>query len=107
MSANTESNFKIGDILIWNTGYSMILPHFGKVVGFTPSGKSVRVVELGSTLINDDGYGQQGHKIPTNNIVSGAKAYRLKKYMDREYAMIDKHIASKWDGKPAWYDMLD
>lgn len=101
---NKMTTFNPGDILLYDAGYSMLLPHFAIVESITPSGKSVRIRELATEFVPDDRYGQTGYKTPTQNVSGKQKTCRLTKYGQ---VKIDSHYARLWDGRPARYDSMD
>ena len=67
------NKFEVGQITFCNGGCTMQLPTFYKVVKRTE--KTVWLIELESQLVEHDGYGQVGHKIPVD-IQKGAVFYR-------------------------------
>lgn len=96
--------YEPGTILVYDAGYSMQLPHFVRVESTTPSGKSVRVVELASDFVPDDRYGQTGYKTPTDKPVGKLMTCRITKYGS---VKIGSHYAYEWSGHPARYDSMD
>lgn len=54
MSIVETQELAAGDIIEINVGYSMILPHFYIIEGFTPSGKSAYIWELASEFDPSD-----------------------------------------------------
>lgn len=100
----TSTNFKIGDILKYDVGYSMVLPHFAVIAGFTPSGKSAYVYELATDFEpSDPPYNQQGYKTPNGRRVGERMTCRIK----GGYVRINNHAAWLWNGQPALYDSMD
>lgn len=94
-----------GDIVETNVGYSMVLPHFYIVEGFTPSGKSAYVRELKAAFEpSDPPYNQQGYKTPTRETIGERKTCRFTK---SGYLRIDGHVALLWNGTPSLYDSMD
>ena len=89
----------------------MQLPTFYKVVKRTE--KTVWLIELESQLVEHDGYGQVGHKIPVD-IQKGAVFYRrVKNWKNsfdefQEFAyQINWGIIQTWDGLAKYYIFLD
>lgn len=97
-------SFAPGTILLYNAGYTMQLPHFVRVESMTPSGKSVRVVELATEFAPDDKYGQTGYMTPTDAPVGKLRTCRI---TSAGSVKIDSHYAYEWNGKPARYDSMD
>ena len=92
-------------------GGTMQLPTFYKIVRRTQ--KTIWLVELENQLIQHDGYGQVGHKIPVY-ITKGAVFYRRVKNMNnsshefQEYAyQRNWGIIEPWDGLAKYYNCLD
>ena len=71
--AQKPNKFIVGEIAFCNGGCTMQLPTFYKVVRRTE--KTIWLVVLESQLVEHDGYGQVGHKIPVD-IQKGAVFYR-------------------------------
>lgn len=97
---------QIGDIWTWSVGANSRFPYFGKVVKFTD--KTVWIKPIGSKVVEDDGYGQNGFLMPdestergkyhgyvNKNVYSG----RLKESRGEMYAHIDGCYATKWKGE--------
>lgn len=106
--ANTTKTLRTGDILEYNVGYSMILPHFVVIEGFTPSGKSAYVRELKADFEPaDPPYNQRGWKTPTNIRIGERKTCRVKNTSYGPCVKIDGHGAWPWNGEPAEYDSMD
>lgn len=95
---------EIGDIIEWDSGYTMILPHFGRVDGFTPSGKSVYLTMLDNQIVEDDGYGQSGTVIPG---CETGQSQTCRIDPDGNLVYVNHRIAHKWDGQPATFDTYD
>lgn len=99
------NDIKVGDILVYDVGYSMILPHFLRVDSVTPSGKSIRVYPIGEDFeATDGGYGQVGYKTPIpEKVIGPRRTIRVGKWGPR----IDGHLCRLWNGKPCTYDSMD
>ena len=67
------NRFIEGQIAFCNGGCTMQLPTFYKVVRRTQ--KTIWLIEIEGQLVEHDGYGQVGHKIPVD-IQKGAVFYR-------------------------------
>ena len=105
------NKFEVGQITFCNGGCTMQLPTFYKVVKRTE--KTVWLIELESQLIEHDGYGQVGHKIPVD-IQKGAVFYRRVKNWKiisdefQEFAyQRNWGIIEHWDGLAKYYNCLD
>lgn len=104
MSIIETQELAAGDIIEINVGYSMILPHFYIIDGFTPSGKSAYIYELESMFDpSDPPYNQRGYKIPTDRKIGERKTCRIL----RGHVNVDGHYSWKWNGKPSLYDSMD
>ena len=111
MTTTTQAKpraFKIGQICYCDAGATMNLPHFYKVVRLTKA--SIWFQEIHSQLVEHDGYGQAGRKIPVD-IPKGSvfrKARKTWKDNGQEYAFIKYFgLIEPWDGKAALYDSYD
>ena len=91
-----------GTVLFWDSGWSMLIPHFGVITRRTP--KTITVAELGITHIGADKYGQHGTAVPKMDVRTG-RVYRNR--LTRSYPVVDGHYASIWDGNPKQYDFMD
>ena len=105
------NKFEVGQITFCNGGCTMQLPTFYKVVKRTE--KTVWLIELESQLVEHDGYGQVGHKIPVD-IQKGAVFYRrVKNWKNssdefQEFAyQRNWGIIEPWDGLAKYYNSLD
>jgi hypothetical protein len=87
----------------------MTIIKFYKVIGFTPSGKSVKLKPLKNRVVSDDGYGQEGYVVPST--IEGDKTLikRLgKTSMGYDYVRIgDYEFAYPWDGEKKYFTYLD
>lgn len=99
-------NLNVGDIIMWDTGYSMVLPHFAVIDSFTSSGKSARITVLKSHLVSDE-YGQRGYKTPTDVRTGTVKTCRIHSIDADPYVCVDGCYSHKWNGEPALYDTMD
>lgn len=104
MSEIINNPFCPGDIIVYDTGYTMQLPHFALVEAITPSGKSARIVPLRDNFTPDDQYGQTGYKVPTMEPIGPKRTCRITRYGSIK---IDNAYGYKWGGMPARYDTLD
>lgn len=114
-----KNPFKVGDIIVGDVGYSMQLPTWYEVVKVTPT----RVVGklLKSYLVDHDGYGQAGHKMPLlgqydNRHGDREATFTVKKFGTtgdpvKDYCAVlsigSHYHFYLWDGKPAFYDSMD
>ena len=108
------NKFMVGQIAFCNGGCTMQLPTFYKIIRRTQ--KTIWLVEIENQLVEDDGYGQEGHKIPVD-IPTGAvfnkrvKNWKELKYgggKDQEFAFIKYWgIVEPWDGTAKYYDSMD
>jgi hypothetical protein len=99
----------IGDILCSKQSYGMTIVTFYKVIGVTPSGKSVKLKKLKNKVVSDDGYGQEGYVVPSD--VEGDKVLvkRLGKTSSGDdYVKIsDYEYAYHWNGENQYFTFLD
>ena len=109
------TRFEVGQIAFCNGGCTMQLPTFYKVVRRTD--KTVWLQEIQNQLIEHDGYGQAGRKIPVD-IPKGAVFHkRIKNWKDGQGYGSDKDqeyayenywgIIEPWDGTAKIYDSYD
>jgi len=114
-----KNPFEVGDIIVGDVGYSMQLPTWYEVVKVTPT----RVVGklLKSYLVDHDGYGQAGHKMPLlgqydNRHGDREATFTVKKFGTtgdpvKDYCAVlsigSHYHFYLWDGKPAFYDSMD
>lgn len=110
---NDEKEFKmleVGDILVCKFGYNCTLVNFYKVLSKTSSGKSVRLAEIGSRIVDNDGYGQSGHVMPFEDEIkriTGIKRISQSSY-NGDFVKIDTYqYAYKWDGNKVHFDSYD
>ena len=101
------TRFEVGQIAFCNGGCTMQLPTFYKVVRRTA--KTVWLQEIQNQLIEHDGYGQAGRKIPVDIPKGAVFNKRVKKWADnQEYAYIKYWgIIEPWDGTAKYYDSYD
>lgn len=105
--ANTTTLRK-GDILKYDVGYSMVLPHFVVIEGFTASGKSAYVRELSMKFEPaDPPYNQRGWKTPTSERIGDRMTCRVVHGTYGDYVRVNGHAAFSWNGEPAMYDSMD
>ena len=105
------SIFDRAGITFCNGGCTMQLPTFYKVVKRTE--KTVWLIELESQLVEHDGYGQVGHKIPVD-IPKGTVFYRRVKNWKNSFDEFQEFayqrnwgIIEPWDGLAKYYSCLD
>ena len=107
------NRFIVGQIAFCNGGCTMQLPSFYRVVRRSP--KTIWLVELESQLIEHDGYGQVGHKIPVDiEKAKGKVFYRRvqnwKSISDEFQEFVYQRnwgIIEPWDGLAKYYNCLD
>jgi len=92
-----------GDIVCWDSGWSMCLPHFAKVIRRTRC--MLVVEELQSYSVLDDGYGTCGMKMPTN--IGTGNIMKLRLHRGRWFATQSGDYVHPWDGKAMHYDYMD
>lgn len=92
-----------GDIVCWDSGWSMCLPHFAKVIRRTRC--MLVVEELQSYSVLDDGYGTCGMKMPTD--IGTGKIMKLRLHRGRWFATKSGNYVYPWDGKAMHYDYMD
>ena len=106
--------FEVGQIAFCNGGCTMQLPTFYKVVKRTD--KTVWLQEIADQLIEHDGFGQKGRKIPVDIPRGGVFNKRVKNWKDakygsgkdQEFAYIKYWgIVEPWDGTAKYYDSMD
>ena len=109
--AQKPNKFIVGEIAFCNGGCTMQLPTFYKVVRRTK--KTIWLVELESQLVEDDGYGQVGNKIPVD-IQKGAVFYRRVKNCNNSSSELQEFayernwgIIEPWNGLAKYYNCLD
>lgn len=91
-----------GTILTTTVGYNVTIPRFYKYLG--SKGKCsmfVRRVEVK----NVTGGGWQGECVPTDTFYDNKIV--VARIGKNGYLKIDGLLASRWDGKPAFYDYMD
>ena len=98
--------FDVGDVVTYNSGYSMILPHFAFVVRRTP--KMIETIDLPTVDTSTDGYGQMGYKRPVG-VIDLSLGYPTKKSRMRKGGSfsIDGHWTHPWEGDSKQYDYMD
>ena len=88
---------KVGDVFVYSWGYEQTNINFSKIVSFTPSGKSARIVSIGHIVhekIND-----MVEKVmpDIDNVTSEPKMVRMGTWRDKIEAGRSNW---KWDGQP-------
>lgn len=98
--------FDVGDVVYYNAGWSMILPHFALVVRRTP--KMIETIDLPTVDTSTDGYGQMGHKRPVDVVDLSEERRRTKNRMNKSGTFsVDGHYTRPWDGESKDYDYMD
>ena len=102
-------SLQVNDIVVSKFGYNCSLVTFYKVIGFTPSKKSVKLQEFTNKFATNDGYNQAGTVIPNLPNDTSIITKRINEFSDgTDYIKInDYEYAYKWDNKPVWYDSCD
>ena len=97
--------YKVGDILCASWGYNMTIPQFFKVTRLVGSSK-IEVVELDQNKVGD---GWSGQATPGHNPTSTPKVFSVKKSgrPDPGIKIHSSAVATKWDGRPKYYNFLD
>ena len=94
------NNMKTGDILYANLGWSAGIPTWWKVVKATA--KSVWIHRLKSYVTSDDGYGQNGYKMPmVDSLDDDCRTIMRRVAVTRygeEVRINNYSTASIWDG---------
>jgi len=101
------TEFEVGQIAYCNGGCTMQLPTFYKIVKRTE--KTVWLQEIQNQLIEHDGYGQAGRKIPVDIPKGAVFNKRVKKWEDNQEYAFEKYwgIIEPWDGTAKIYDTYD
>ena len=108
------TRFEVGQIAYCDGGCTMSLPTFYKVTRRTD--KTVWLQEIADQLIEHDGFGQKGRKIPVDIPRGGVFNKRVKNWKDakydggkdQEFAYIKYWgIVEPWDGTAKYYDSMD
>lgn len=96
---------KIGDIFHCGWGYSMTLNDFYKVVGKSPSGKSIKVRKLAKKHVESDG-GWSGREVPIDDLFASDNI-TTHRVLDGHIKMSSYSWARLWDGESKYYNHLD
>src|SRR6478736_9200168 len=113
MGLNTSRRPVVGDFVYTSWGYDQTNVTFYHVVGFTPSGKSLKVVEV---MTHREPMGSQERVTPSTEptvyrrwnadysdmVETTAVPFNLLWRDDRGYASIAGHGAFLWDGRPEY-----
>ena len=91
----------VGDFVYTSWGYDQTNVTFYRVVGLTPSGKSVRLVQV---YARDVAPAWDMHRalIPTDTVVDDAPVTTHRILDDRGTTKPDGHHAWKWRGRPIY-----
>ena len=92
--------FNIGDIIVSSFIYQARMNYFWKVIRTTP--KTVTVVQIGNTIVGNEGFGQNGTEIANPDVVYDdvVKVGRINKYGRLK---INGDNAELWNGKPVCF----
>ena len=93
---------KVGDIITYAYSYNARYPQFGRITKVSPTGKSIWFDKLGKSIVEDDGYGQNGTCVANPDVIieRNLGPYRVKASARGEYVKVDGHYAGLWDGTP-------
>jgi hypothetical protein len=117
--STTRGGLAVGDFVFTSWGYDQTNVSFYRVEGLTPSGKSVRIVQVWA---QDVSTGDNPHRslVPTEHVaeqqvydrdddghITGTSTRPLPAQTvlildDRGTVKVDGHHAWKWDGKPKY-----
>lgn len=98
--------FDVGDVVTYDAGWSMTLPHFAFVVRRTP--KMIETIDLPTVNTSSDMYGQTGSKRPVPAIDLSGDWPRKKSRMRKGGSFsIDGHWTHPWDGGSQYFDYMD
>lgn len=75
-------NVKVGDIFYASWGYEQTNVDFVKVVGFSASGKSAKIVKIGQKIVESIAYMAEKVLPDPDNIVGKESMVRIKNYKD-------------------------
>lgn len=103
---NYGDGFDVGDIVTYDSGWSMTLPHFAFVMRRTP--KTIETIDLPTVDTSSDVYGQIGSKRPVG-IIDLSQNFPLKKSRMRKHGgfSIDGHWTHPWDGNSSNFNYMD
>ena len=88
---------KIGDVFVYSWGYEQTNINFSKVVGFSASGKSARIVPIGCKVVEDDTQAMTRRVLPDIDSITGKqKTVRLGVWHNHLEAGNGNWL---WDGK--------
>ena len=98
--------FDVGDIVTYDVGYSMILPHFALIVRRTPC--MIETIDLPTISIGSDGF--EGVKRPVSDIhidsIRAREKRRTRMGKNGSFS-IGGHWTRKWDGRNRDFCYLD
>lgn len=103
---NYGDGFDVGDVVTYDAGWSMTLPHFAFVMRRTP--KMIETIDLPTVVTSSDVYGQIGSKRPVG-VIDLSQDYPTKRSRMRKGGgfSIDGHWTHPWDGGDRHYDYMD
>lgn len=98
--------FDVGDVVTYDVGWSMSLPHFALIVRRTP--KMIETIDLPTVSIPADQYGQYGTKRPVDvvNLAEEHPTRRTRMGKGGSFS-IERHWTHPWDGRGQTYDYMD
>lgn len=107
MAEELYPEVQVGTVLFYDSGYSMMLPHFLRVENRTACYASV--VELKTkNMPSDPPYNQCGSRVPlVDEPATGILETKVQLNAKSGYMKFDGHYTSVWDGKPKQYDYMD
>lgn len=94
----------VGDILVYDAGYSWIMPVFVVVTRRTE--KMFWTQRLHQIVVSDDGYGQSGTVMPDIESVHYSYPEVGNRIID-SYLRVEGHYAKYWNGDPVFFDYYD
>ena len=81
----------LGDILVSSWGYDQTNIDFYQVVGFTPSGKSVKLIAIESEHVETTGFMSERVRPCPGCPVDGAKSFTKRINPDRDYIALTSY----------------
>lgn len=98
------SGWQVGDILVGQWGYSMIIVDFYEIIKTTGSHKTFVLKKLKEKIVS--GSGMQGTSVPDEGKYEDDKEIRARvnKY---NRVKVDNAYLSLWNGEPVHFDHMD